>query len=71
VEPRLPRAVTFNVDLSGDGAGSAVLLLAVVFSATNRITPADLRLTATTQAATAEQLVMSSPHVAAKSILIR
>jgi hypothetical protein len=71
VEPRLPRAVTFDVDLSGDAAGSAVLLLAVVFSTTNRITAADLRLTAVTQAATADQLVMSSPHVAARSILIR
>jgi hypothetical protein len=71
VEPRLPRAVTFTVDLSADAAGSAILLMAVVLSATNQISPADLRLSATTQAATADQLVMSSPHVAAKSIVIR
>ncbi|HEY8827862.1 MAG TPA: hypothetical protein VIM17_08905 [Jatrophihabitantaceae bacterium] len=71
VEPRLPRAVTFTVDLSADAAGSAILLMAVVLSTTNQISPADLRLSATTQAATADQLVMSSPHVAAKSIVIR
>ena len=71
VEPRLPRAVTFNVDLSADAAGSMILLMAVVLSTVNQISPADLQLTATTQAATADQLVMSSPHVAAKSLLIR
>jgi hypothetical protein len=63
--------VTFTVDLSADAAGSAILLMAVVLSTTNQISPADLRLSATTQAATADQLVMSSPHVAAKSIVIR
>jgi hypothetical protein len=71
VEPRLPRAVTFTPDLSADASGSAILLLAVVMSDSNQIAPADLQLTSTTQATTADQLVLSSPHVAAKSIAIR
>jgi hypothetical protein len=70
-DPRTPRAVTFTLDLTGDSPGDAILLLAVVMSTTNRITATDLQLTTTTQATTAEQLVMSSPHVAARSILIR
>jgi hypothetical protein len=71
VEPRLPRAVTFALDLSGDASGTAILLLAVVMSDSNQISAADLQLTSSSQATTADQLVLSSPHVAAKSIVIR
>jgi hypothetical protein len=67
VEPRLPRAVTFTPDFSGDARGTAILLLAVVMSDSNQISAADLSLGAQ-QATTADQLVLSSPHVAAKSI---
>ncbi|PZS25746.1 MAG: hypothetical protein DLM58_21885 [Pseudonocardiales bacterium] len=70
VDPRTPRAVTFTLDFTGDSPGDAILLLAVVMSTTNRITAADLQLTPGT-AATTEQLVSSSPHVAARSIVIR
>jgi hypothetical protein len=71
VEPRLPRAVTFTPDLSADASGAAILLLAVVMSDSNQISAADLQLSSSTQATTADQLVLSSPHVAAKSIAIR
>jgi hypothetical protein len=68
VDNRLPRAVSFDLDLSGDVDGSAFVLLAVVMSGTNQISPADLRLTPTTNATTADQLVVTSAHVAARSI---
>jgi hypothetical protein len=71
LEPRLPRAVTFALDLSADASGTAILLLAVVMSDSNQISAADLQLTSTSQATTADQLVLNSPHVAAKSIAIR
>jgi hypothetical protein len=71
VEPRLPRAVTFAPDFSGDPSGTAILLLAVVMSDSNQISAADLQLSSSSQATTADQLVLSSPHVAAKSIVIR
>ena len=70
VEPRLPRAVSFSPDFSGDPSGTAILLLAVVMSDSNQIGAADLQLGGGSQATTADQLVLSSPHVAAKSILI-
>jgi hypothetical protein len=59
--------VTFTPDFSGDARGTAILLLAVVMSDSNQISAADLSLGAQ-QATTADQLVLSSPHVAAKSI---
>jgi hypothetical protein len=72
VEPRLPRAVTFTLDLSAVPSGSAILLLAVVMSATNPIDKtADLHLSDGAHATTADQLVFASPHVAAKSISVR
>jgi hypothetical protein len=71
VEPRLPRAVTFALDLSGDASGTAILLLAVVMSDSNQISAADLQAGSNPTATTADQLVLSSPHVAAKSIVIR
>jgi hypothetical protein len=71
VEPRLPRAATFTPDLSADPSGSAILLLAVVMSDSNQISAADLQLSGGAQATTADQLVVASPHVAAKSIAVR
>jgi hypothetical protein len=68
---RKKRAVTFALDLSGDASGTAILLLAVVMSDSNQISAADLQLSSSSQATTADQLVLSSPHVAAKSIVIR
>jgi hypothetical protein len=70
IDPRMPRAVTFNVDLSADGAGTAIVLLAVVMSDSNQIGNADLSLGGGPQAQTGDQLVVASPHAAAKSILI-
>jgi hypothetical protein len=72
VESRLPRAVTFTLDLSAVASGRAILLLAVVMSATNPIDKtADLHLEDGAHATTADQLVVASPHVAAKSIAVR
>jgi hypothetical protein len=70
VEPRLPRAVTFNPDFTTDVSGTAILLLAVVMSDSNQIKAVDLDLGGGSQATTADQLVLSSPHVAARSILL-
>jgi hypothetical protein len=63
--------VTFALDLSGDASGTAILLLAVVMSDSNQISAADLQAGTNPAATTADQLVLSSPHVAAKSIVIR
>ena len=74
VEPRLPRAVTFTADLSALPSGTAILLLAVVMNASNKIQihlTADLQLSDGATASTADQLVLASPHVAAKSISVR
>jgi hypothetical protein len=69
-DPRLPRAVTFNVDLS-DASGSAVALVAVIMDTSNQISDADLSLGGANQAQTADQLVIASPQVAAKSVYVR
>jgi hypothetical protein len=68
-DPRLPRAVTFNVDLS-DASGSAVALVAVIMDTSNQISDADLSLGGN-QAQTADQLVVASPHAATKSVYVR
>jgi hypothetical protein len=70
VDPRVPRAVTFDVDLSADAFGSAVVLLAVVMSEEDQIGDADLALGGVNKAQTGDQLVVASPHVAAKSLEI-
>ena len=69
VDPRMPRAVTFDVDLSAAATGTAVVFLAVVMSTSNQISNADLALGAN-QAQTGDQLVVASPHVAAKSLVL-
>jgi hypothetical protein len=60
--------VTFDVDLSADATGSAVVFLAVVMSELDQISAADLALGGANPAQTGDQLVTSSPHVAAKSL---
>ena len=62
--------MTFAPDFSGVPSGTAILLLAVVMSDSNQISAADLQLGGGSQATTADQLVLSSPHVAARSILL-
>lgn len=68
VDTRVPKAVTFDVDLSADATGSAVVFLAVVMSELDQISAADLALGGANTAQTGDQLVTSSPHVAAKSL---
>jgi hypothetical protein len=68
VDTRMPRTVTFDVDFTADSDGSTFVLLAVVMSGTNQIGPTDLRGGASTDATTANDLVLRSPHVAARSI---
>jgi hypothetical protein len=68
VDARVPRAVTFAVDLSADPTGSAVVFLAVVMSDVDQISATDLSLGGANLALTGDQLVTSSPHVAAKSL---
>ena len=70
VNPRTPRAVTFDVDMSADPTGAAVVFLAVVMSTSNQISNTDLSLGGANQAQTGDQLVVASPHVAAKSVVL-
>ena len=70
VDPRLPRAMTFDVDLSADPTGTALVFLAVVMNTSNQISNTDLALGGANQAQTADQLVAASPHVAAKSVVL-
>jgi len=65
VDPRLPRAVTFDVDLTGQPSDTAIMLVAVVMNTSNQITAAEIG-----AAQDVEVLVMASPHVAAKAILL-
>jgi hypothetical protein len=68
VDTRRPRAVSFDVDLTATASGTAVVFMAVVMSAQDQITAADLSLGGGNDATTGDQLVVSSPHVAAKSL---
>jgi hypothetical protein len=68
IDQRMPRSVTFDVDFTTDADGSTFVLLAVVMSGTNQIGPTDLRGGAATDATTANDLVLRSPHVAARTI---
>ena len=70
VDSRVPRALTFDVDLTADASGTAVVFLAVVMSDLDQIGAADLSLGGANTAQTGDQLVVSSPHVAAKSLEI-
>jgi hypothetical protein len=70
IETRMPRAVTFDLNFvpADDPPNTKIVLLAVVLSATNQISAADLRVTPTTNATTVDQLASSSPHVGAVTI---
>jgi hypothetical protein len=70
VDSRTPRTVSFDLDLSADLVGSVFALVAVVMVGTNPIGLADLAIDASTNATTANKLVLTSRHVAAKSIEI-
>ena len=70
IDVRMPVDARFTLDLTGDQAGTAFVLVAVVMSETNQITAADLLTSppAATTATTVEELVKASSHVAAKTI---
>ncbi len=68
IDDRMPRSVTFDLDLSAEADGTAFVLLAVVMSGSNQIGPDDLRAGAVSDATTATELVMRSPHVAARTV---
>jgi hypothetical protein len=71
VDSRTPRTVTFTLDLTALSPPAAILLLAVVMAKSNQIDPAvDLVLGPSSTATKANELVIASPHVAAKSIEI-
>jgi len=68
IDARMPRPVSFDVDYTTDSDGATFALLAVVMSGTNQIGPADLQGGTGTDATTANDLVLRSPHVAALTI---
>jgi hypothetical protein len=69
VDTRMPRAVSFALDLSGEADGAVFCLVAVVLSVSNQISDADSTVAATaTTVTTVRGLVQNSAHVAAKSI---
>jgi hypothetical protein len=70
IDPRMPRAVTFDVDLSSAATGTAIVFLAVVMSTSNQISNVDLALGGANQAQAGNELVVASPHVAAKSLVL-
>ena len=67
VDTRVPRAVTFDVDLSSDATGATIVFLAVVMSEPDQIGPGDLSMGGGT-AQRGFELVASSPHAAARSV---
>lgn len=70
VDTRIPRVVMFDLDLTADPLWSSFVLVAVVMSASNQISPADLLVSPGTNATTVDQLVTTSPHVAARSVAL-
>jgi hypothetical protein len=70
VDTRIPRVVSFDLDLTADALWSSFVLVAVVMSASNQISPADLLVSPGTNATTVDQLVTTSPHVAARSVAL-
>ncbi|MEO5899637.1 MAG: hypothetical protein ABIR68_05845 [Ilumatobacteraceae bacterium] len=68
VEPRLPRAVSFDVDLSALATGDRQVLVAVVMSGDDQIGLDDEVKPDGTGTATLRDLVLNSRHVAARSI---
>lgn len=68
---RIPRAATFDVDLSAHEVGARVLLLAVVMNSHDQIGTADATLVDNSTVTDARSLVLNSRHVAARSLLLR
>jgi hypothetical protein len=68
VETRLPRAVTFNVNVGGVLSGTRLCFLAVVISQTDPLTEAEIRMGSGLDANTVEDLVLYSPHCAARTL---
>ena len=67
MDTRVPRAVTFDVDLSAGSTGDAIVFLAVVMSGPDQISAADLSLGGGNTAQSGFELISSSPHAAARS----
>jgi hypothetical protein len=70
VDTRVPRAVTFDVNLNSVLRGTAVVFLAVVMSEPDQISAADLSYGQGNNAQTYDQLVACSPHVGARSLQV-
>lgn len=68
VETRMPRPVTFDIDLTGVANGTRVTFLAVVMSDIDQITAADALMQGGVAVSTVEQLVQHSRHTAARTL---
>jgi hypothetical protein len=70
VDTRIRRSVSFDLDLTAVPLFSSFVLVAVVMSASNQISPADLVISPGSNPTTVDQLVTTSPHVAARSVAL-
>jgi len=68
VDVRLPRAVTFDVNLADLNPGDRVVLLAVVMSTDDPIDPSELTKPDATTITTLQDLVLHSRHAACRSL---
>lgn len=68
---RIPRAATFDLDLSGRPAGARIMLLAVVMNSGDRLGLAETTMADLNEATTVRQLVLNTRHAAARSLLLR
>jgi hypothetical protein len=64
VEARMPRAATFDLNLTGATAAQRYLLLAVMTSSKDPLTTAEL------SGATVADIVLNSRHVAARVVYL-
>ena len=71
VDTRMPRAVTFDVDLTGVVAGTRVTFLAVLLSSADLITGAEINRENNTAVTTVEDLTRYSRHAAARTLRLR
>jgi hypothetical protein len=70
VDTRVPRAVTFDVNLDSVPRGTAVVFLAVVMSEPDQISATDRSDGQGHEAQTFDQLVVCSPHAGARSLQV-
>jgi hypothetical protein len=70
IDPRSPRAVTFDVDLSGLDDGTHVCFLAVVMCSQDPINAAEITKPDAEDAATVDELVLHSRHAAARTLVL-